>query len=250
MLNVWGAGNLSWRSLLVLVEPCSGSGTLSERLCRVDCWPRGFYVDGGIRSECYRVCDVVADRLLLWYIRLLLYGETYIVVWNLDGCLCCRLLYGEKISVKPGARTSCDHGSVFPSCCPANPDFLYQTLNVLKSMSEISLPPRKDGDSSHIGRPLPEDTKIILSLGFFPDPPPVNFVVDPLAFASQKITSKIMTQLGDVITLASSTLPVWCDIMMTKYPRIFAYDTRRLYFTATAFGSERYLPFLSSGLPR
>jgi len=44
----------------------------------------------------------------------------------------------------------------------------------------------------------------------------------------------------DALVLASSSMPDWCRQLTISCPLLFPFETRQLYFNATAFGASRY----------
>ncbi|XP_055340872.1 E3 ubiquitin-protein ligase HECTD1-like [Paramacrobiotus metropolitanus] len=136
------------------------------------------------------------------------------------------LVYGEKGSKKSSELCTSNRGSPVPLAA-SDPAFCSDTLILLRILFDIASQPRKDCDS-HM------------------EPPPVGFSADHTAFISQKLTGKMMAQLNDVVAVASNTLPSWCDLLATEFPMFFPFENRRIYFTATAFGTERSIIWLQN----
>lgn len=65
-------------------------------------------------------------------------------------------------------------------------------------------------------------------------------------FMSKKITNKLMQQIQDPLVLSSNSLPDWCEHMNQSCPFLFPFETRQLYFSATAFGASRSIVWLQS----
>lgn len=63
-------------------------------------------------------------------------------------------------------------------------------------------------------------------------------------FVSKKATNKLVQQTKDPLVLASNALPGWCESMTKWCPMLFTFDTRKLYFTCTAFGTSRAIVWL------
>lgn len=63
-------------------------------------------------------------------------------------------------------------------------------------------------------------------------------------FISKKLTQKLLQQLQDPLVVSSRGLPDWCDYLMYKHPQLFSFETRQLYFQATAFGTSRAIVWL------
>ena len=117
-----------------------------------------------------------------------------------------------------------DGATLFPGCFAADPSLISDTLNLLKTLREISAVPRKESGD--------------VNLAEFPAP---SFTVDPAEFHSPKISTKLLTQLDDVVAVAAfpTTLPAWCTSVMTDCPVVIPYNTRHYAFSCTAFGPER-----------
>eukprot|EP01102_Stenamoeba_stenopodia_P007284 TRINITY_DN2037_c0_g1_i2.p1 TRINITY_DN2037_c0_g1~~TRINITY_DN2037_c0_g1_i2.p1 ORF type:complete len:1571 (-),score=283.93 TRINITY_DN2037_c0_g1_i2:330-5042(-) len=60
-------------------------------------------------------------------------------------------------------------------------------------------------------------------------------------FLNEKITSKILRQLQDPLTLCSGSLPDWCRLVAHHYSFLLPVETRRLFFNSTSFGIVRAL---------
>ena len=43
----------------------------------------------------------------------------------------------------------------------------------------------------------------------------------------------------DALVLASNSMPDWCQQFTISCPLLFPFETRQLYFNATAFGTSR-----------
>ncbi|OQV15075.1 E3 ubiquitin-protein ligase HECTD1 [Hypsibius exemplaris] len=143
------------------------------------------------------------------------------------------LKYGESsyMTQSTSSSFSVDTSNVFPCCFSTDPGLISDTLSLLKTLREIAVSPKKDSDN--------------LNLAEFPTP---NFTVDPIEFHSPKVSTKLLTQLDDVVAVAAhpSTLPAWCSSVMTDYPMIIPYNTRHYAFSCTAFGPERSILWLQT----
>lgn len=60
-------------------------------------------------------------------------------------------------------------------------------------------------------------------------------------FVNMKLTTKVMRQLQDPLTLCSVSPPEWCVLLVQQYHALLPFDARRFYFGATAFGISRAL---------
>lgn len=58
-------------------------------------------------------------------------------------------------------------------------------------------------------------------------------------FGSKKVTNKLTQQLSDPLVVAAGALPAWCEQLLTISPMLVPFETRQLYFHATAFGTSR-----------
>ena len=67
----------------------------------------------------------------------------------------------------------------------------------------------------------------------------LNVSVDE--FVSKKATNKLEQQTKDPLVLASNSLPDWCESITKWCPMLFPFESRKLYFTCTAFGTSRYV---------
>eukprot|EP00794_Sanderia_malayensis_P020162 gene20162-22137_t len=65
-------------------------------------------------------------------------------------------------------------------------------------------------------------------------------------FISMKLTNKLMQQIQEPLVLASGALPSWCEFLVINYPQLFPFETRKMYFQATAFGCSRSIVWLQS----
>jgi len=65
-------------------------------------------------------------------------------------------------------------------------------------------------------------------------------------FLSKKLTNKLMQQIQDPLALASGSLPLWCEYLVINYPTLFPFETRQMFFRATAFGSSRSIVWLQN----
>jgi E3 ubiquitin-protein ligase TRIP12 len=65
--------------------------------------------------------------------------------------------------------------------------------------------------------------------------------VPPSDFISVKISSKLMRQLQDPLTLCSGMLPEWCRQLSSRFNFMFPFEDRRFYFCTTSFGLSRAL---------
>ncbi|CAK9795010.1 E3 ubiquitin-protein ligase Ufd4 [Anthophora quadrimaculata] len=71
-------------------------------------------------------------------------------------------------------------------------------------------------------------------------------VVHPDDFTSKKITNKIVQQIQDPLALAAGALPNWCEELARSCPFLLPFETRRLYFSCTAFGASRSIVWLQT----
>ena len=58
-------------------------------------------------------------------------------------------------------------------------------------------------------------------------------------FSSKKVTNKLTQQLSDPLVVSSGALPAWCEQLLTVCPIVVPFETRQMYFHATAFGTSR-----------
>lgn len=58
-------------------------------------------------------------------------------------------------------------------------------------------------------------------------------------FGSKKVTNKLTQQLSDPLVVSSGALPAWCEQLLTVCPMLVPFETRQMYFQATAFGTSR-----------
>lgn len=65
-------------------------------------------------------------------------------------------------------------------------------------------------------------------------------------FMSKKLTNKLLQQIQDPLVLSSNSLPAWCEHLNQSCPFLFPFETRQLYFSATAFGASRSIVWLQS----
>ncbi|XP_058800749.1 E3 ubiquitin-protein ligase HECTD1 isoform X3 [Phymastichus coffea] len=70
--------------------------------------------------------------------------------------------------------------------------------------------------------------------------------VHPDDFTSKKITNKISQQIQDPLALAAGALPSWCEELARSCPFLLPFETRRLYFSCTAFGASRSIVWLQT----
>ncbi|XP_063990344.1 E3 ubiquitin-protein ligase HECTD1 isoform X7 [Diachasmimorpha longicaudata] len=70
--------------------------------------------------------------------------------------------------------------------------------------------------------------------------------VHPDDFTSKKITNKIVQQIQDPLALAAGALPTWCEELARSCPFLLPFETRRLYFSCTAFGASRSIVWLQT----
>lgn len=70
--------------------------------------------------------------------------------------------------------------------------------------------------------------------------------VHPDDFTSKKITNKIVQQIQDPLALAAGALPNWCEELARSCPFLLPFETRRLYFSCTAFGASRSIVWLQT----
>eukprot|EP00898_Chlorokybus_atmophyticus_P003350 jgi/Chlat1/4015/Chrsp26S04084 len=67
------------------------------------------------------------------------------------------------------------------------------------------------------------------------------FSIDKDEFLNSKLTSKLVRQLQDVLTLCSGSLPDWCPQLLRACPSLFPFEWRCQYFYCTALGLSRAL---------
>ncbi|XP_015172356.1 PREDICTED: E3 ubiquitin-protein ligase HECTD1 isoform X6 [Polistes dominula] len=70
--------------------------------------------------------------------------------------------------------------------------------------------------------------------------------VHPDDFTSKKITNKVVQQIQDPLALAAGALPNWCEELARSCPFLLPFETRRLYFSCTAFGASRSIVWLQT----
>lgn len=70
--------------------------------------------------------------------------------------------------------------------------------------------------------------------------------VNPDDFTSKKITNKVIQQIQDPLALAAGALPSWCEELARSCPFLLPFETRRLYFSCTAFGASRSIVWLQT----
>ncbi|XP_043269545.1 E3 ubiquitin-protein ligase HECTD1 isoform X3 [Venturia canescens] len=70
--------------------------------------------------------------------------------------------------------------------------------------------------------------------------------VNPDDFTSKKITNKVVQQIQDPLALAAGALPTWCEELARSCPFLLPFETRRLYFSCTAFGASRSIVWLQT----
>ena len=58
-------------------------------------------------------------------------------------------------------------------------------------------------------------------------------------FGSKKVTNKLTQQLSDPLVVSAGALPAWCEQLLTVSPMLVPFETRQMYFHATAFGTSR-----------
>lgn len=58
-------------------------------------------------------------------------------------------------------------------------------------------------------------------------------------FSSKKVTNKLTQQLSDPLVVSAGALPAWCEQLLTVCPMLVPFETRQMYFQATAFGTSR-----------
>lgn len=57
-------------------------------------------------------------------------------------------------------------------------------------------------------------------------------------FSNNKLTDKLEQQLQDPLIIATSSMPSWCDQIMTTCPFLFSFEARWKYFRLTVFGCK------------
>jgi len=72
------------------------------------------------------------------------------------------------------------------------------------------------------------------------------FDVPEEEFISMKLTNKLVQQVQEPLVLASGSLPAWCEFLFINYPLLFPFETRKMYFQATAFGCSRSIVWLQN----
>ncbi|XP_047133370.1 E3 ubiquitin-protein ligase HECTD1 isoform X2 [Hydra vulgaris] len=65
-------------------------------------------------------------------------------------------------------------------------------------------------------------------------------------YLSKKLTNKLMQQIQDPIALTTGSFPLWCEYLVINYPMLFPFETRKLFFRATAFGCSRSIVWLQN----
>ncbi|XP_046612689.1 E3 ubiquitin-protein ligase HECTD1 isoform X5 [Neodiprion virginianus] len=78
------------------------------------------------------------------------------------------------------------------------------------------------------------------------DSSPESYWVNPDDFTSKKITNKVVQQIQDPLALAAGALPSWCEELARSCPFLLPFETRRLYFSCTAFGASRSIVWLQT----
>jgi len=73
-----------------------------------------------------------------------------------------------------------------------------------------------------------------------------QFCASPEHFLSKKITNKLVQQIQDPLVLTSGSQPEWCERLTFTRPMLFPFETRQLYFTASAFGTSRSIVWLQN----
>jgi hypothetical protein len=68
-------------------------------------------------------------------------------------------------------------------------------------------------------------------------PPPIE--ADPTIFVSDALTSKLLEQLEDPLTVVGGALPEWCTITPAFAPRVFSHSSRHRLLERAAFGVSR-----------
>ena len=63
-------------------------------------------------------------------------------------------------------------------------------------------------------------------------------------FSSKKVTNKLTQQLSDPLVVSAGALPAWCEQLLTVCPMLVPFETRQMYFNATAFGTSRSIVWL------
>ncbi|XP_012221747.1 E3 ubiquitin-protein ligase HECTD1 isoform X2 [Linepithema humile] len=78
------------------------------------------------------------------------------------------------------------------------------------------------------------------------EPNETTYWLHPDDFTSKKITNKIIQQIQDPLALAAGALPNWCEELARSCPFLLPFETRRLYFSCTAFGASRSIVWLQT----
>merc|ERR550534_3214306 len=63
-------------------------------------------------------------------------------------------------------------------------------------------------------------------------------------FSCKKVTNKLTQQLSDPLVVSAGALPAWCEQLLTVCPMLVPFETRQMYFHATAFGISRSIVWL------
>lgn len=72
------------------------------------------------------------------------------------------------------------------------------------------------------------------------------FNVPEEEFISKKMTNKLVQQIQDPLVLSSGSQPDWCETLLYTYPMLFPFETRKIYFISTAFGTSRSIVWLQN----
>lgn len=65
-------------------------------------------------------------------------------------------------------------------------------------------------------------------------------------FVSKKISTKLLQQTEDSLSLICGSLPDWCHLLCLNCPFLFPHDVRLRYFSSTAFGTARSIAWLQN----
>eukprot|EP01134_Creolimax_fragrantissima_P007092 CFRG7092T1 len=64
-------------------------------------------------------------------------------------------------------------------------------------------------------------------------------ILTSVDFINPKISSKILLQLSDPLSVASRCMPQWVGVLMTRFNFLFSYECRKQYMTAMYIGPPR-----------
>lgn len=84
------------------------------------------------------------------------------------------------------------------------------------------------------------------SINYNPSAP--KFLISPTEFINNKVTSKLLRQLQDPLTLCSGALPQWCKELASQCSFLFPFECRKLYYCCTSFGIARALQSIQQNI--